>query len=217
MALQDVTQDRLLESAGIVFAEKGFEGATVREICDRAEANVASVNDHFGGKERLYIEAVKYAYQLLVERVPQPELPPDMPPADKLRAFIRMFLERVIVDREPGWICKLIMQEVFRPTAACIEFVEGFVRPTARALHGVLAELLPAGTSDQQRHLVAFSIIGQCLHHRMGRPIILLLLGEEEFKKLSVDLLVEHITAFSLAGMQYVTPAKVPAGEGAIL
>src|SRR3954451_22724831 len=42
------TRQRLLEVAGEVFAEQGFKNATVREICKRAEANVAAINYHFG-------------------------------------------------------------------------------------------------------------------------------------------------------------------------
>src|SRR5438552_12326711 len=63
MVAKDVTQTRLLEVAGQVFAEKGFDGATVREICQRADANIAAVNYYFRDKEKLYIEAVKSACQ----------------------------------------------------------------------------------------------------------------------------------------------------------
>jgi AcrR family transcriptional regulator len=47
------TREALLEAAAQVFAELGFRAATVREICQRARANIASVNYHFGDKENL--------------------------------------------------------------------------------------------------------------------------------------------------------------------
>jgi len=47
------TRARLLDAAREVFSEHSFQGATVREICRRAEANVAAVNYHFGNKEGL--------------------------------------------------------------------------------------------------------------------------------------------------------------------
>ena len=50
------TRNRILEAAGPVFATKGFRGSTVREICDAAKVNVASINYHFGDKSHLYVE-----------------------------------------------------------------------------------------------------------------------------------------------------------------
>ena len=48
MSLPDETQDRLLEAAGRVFAEKGYAAATVREILRVAEIkNIAAVKAEF--------------------------------------------------------------------------------------------------------------------------------------------------------------------------
>jgi len=57
--LPENTRDRLLAAAREVFAESGFKGATVREICRRAEVNVAAVNYHFNGKEALFMAALE--------------------------------------------------------------------------------------------------------------------------------------------------------------
>src|SRR3954467_5344605 len=60
---QTRTRQQLLEAAGQVFAEQGYRAATVREICLRAGANVASIHYHFGDKEKLYIEVLRYAHK----------------------------------------------------------------------------------------------------------------------------------------------------------
>jgi AcrR family transcriptional regulator len=48
------TEKRLLEATGAIFAEHGYRSATVRQICEKARANIAAVNYHFGDKEGLY-------------------------------------------------------------------------------------------------------------------------------------------------------------------
>ena len=48
------TRERLLSAAMRLFAEKGFDKATVRGICAAAGVNVALVNYHFKSKEGLY-------------------------------------------------------------------------------------------------------------------------------------------------------------------
>lgn len=50
------TKDLILEEAKKQFCEKGFEGASVRHICEAAGANVSAIKYHFGGKEGLYRE-----------------------------------------------------------------------------------------------------------------------------------------------------------------
>lgn len=61
------TQERLLDAAEDLFAEKGFEAVSLREITARAEANVAAVNYHFGSKENL-IDAVMGRHALPINR-----------------------------------------------------------------------------------------------------------------------------------------------------
>ncbi len=53
------TRQRVLEAAGEVFAEKGFERATIREIVERAGANLNAVNYYFRDKHGLYVACSK--------------------------------------------------------------------------------------------------------------------------------------------------------------
>ena len=67
------TRRQLLYAASEVFAEKGFRGATIAEICQKAKANTAAANYHFGSKEALYVESWRYAFDKSLQAYPPDE------------------------------------------------------------------------------------------------------------------------------------------------
>ena len=197
---QDDTRQRLLEAAGEVFAAKGFQAATVRDICGLAGVNLAAVNYHFGDKQRLYVEAVKQAHGSGGKHAP-PQWPSDMPPETKLRHYIEQMLVRLLDATRLAWHAQLMAREMTQPTEACTELVESYIRPGYELLNEILTELLPPDTSDTQRHLVAFSIVSQCLYFMIGEPVAVRLVGQEEFGTYDVARLSDHIARFSLSAL----------------
>jgi TetR/AcrR family transcriptional regulator, regulator of cefoperazone and chloramphenicol sensitivity len=194
------TKQRLLEAAEEVFATKGYEGASVEEITRKAGANRAAISFHFGGKERLYIETVKYAHRLCHQGVPFPEWPAGTPAVERLRGFIRTMVTRMVAEPDP-YATQVMMREMAKPTEACVEVVREYIRPIADILVGILDELLPPGTPHATHYLTGFSIIGQCLFYKQNRPVAALLMGPDEFTKLDADQIAEHITAFTLRAL----------------
>jgi AcrR family transcriptional regulator len=205
MSLDD-TRQHVLEAAGPIFAEKGFKAASVRAICDLAGANIGAVNYYFRSKEQLYIETVRLAYESCAGAAPMPTWPAGTPAGDRLRAFIRVFLTRLLNRDRPAWHTLLILREVSNPTpGACSEFVSNFVRPTFDVLQSILHDLLPAEVPQEKRHLVGASIVGQCLHYLHARHVLPLLVGEEA-RSYDVERLTDHITEFSLAALRGLYP-----------
>jgi AcrR family transcriptional regulator len=202
------TKDRILEAAGPIFAEKGFRNATVREICQAAQANLAAINYHFGDKERLYIEAVKRAHRARMDHATLPDWPPGTAPAEKLHGFVYMFLLRMLADDQASWHTHLMLRELAQPTAACAELVREFIRPHFDVLMSILAELVPPATSEIERHQIAFSVVGQCLHYRVAQPIVQLLISAEEYEQYDAERLAEHISHWTLTALGIVTPMR---------
>jgi len=55
------TKNKILDAADVLFADKGFNGTSLREITSQANVNLAAVNYHFGSKKEL-IKAVMSRY-----------------------------------------------------------------------------------------------------------------------------------------------------------
>ncbi len=206
--MDDLTDDprqKLLTAAGEVFAERGFRSATVREICGRVGANLAAVNYYFGDKERLYIAAVQAAHCSGANGPPR-IWPPGTPAAEKLRDFIFGMLSHILDDSRPAWHARLMMRELAEPTSACAALVEAYIRPMAQILGAILDELLPVETSEVERSMTAFSIVGQCLFYKVHRPIAEVLVGPAGYRQFQTARLAQHITQFSLAALGCSTP-----------
>ena len=205
----DDPRRRLLAAAGEIFAEKGYEGATVRDICRRAGANVAAVNYHFRDKERLYIEAVKGAACGSLEDTPLPAWPAGTPAEQRLRDFIRTMAGRLMRPDKPAWHARLMMRELSQPTSACAEWVRDYVRPHAEVLGGILEELMPPGTPRLRRWQTGFSIMAQCLFYMQCKPVVQLLLGDD-YARITPESVAEHVTAFSMAALGLKAPHARP-------
>ena len=121
----DDTRTRILNAAGPIFAEKGFQAARVREICEAAGVNLASVNYYFGDKEGLYAEVLRQAHCAADEHCPL-EFDPELPPREKLREFVRGFLMRLFDPEKPAWHGLLMARELFEPTEALDTLIERY-------------------------------------------------------------------------------------------
>src|SRR5688572_5334029 len=111
------TRRNLLEAAGRVFAAEGYRNATVREICRLAKANVAAVSYHFGDKRGLYKAVLGYAGTCAMETHPIGSDDPNRPAEERLGAFIRNYLARMLDEGRPAWHGQLIAREMFEPTS----------------------------------------------------------------------------------------------------
>jgi len=205
----DDTRQRLVDAAGRVFAEKGYAAAGVREICEMAEANVAAVNYHFGDKRSLYVTAVRHAQCCWDEDQPTCEWPADMPPVQRLREYIRTMIERRLSSQRPHWHLELMLRELARPTEACQEVVDDYIRPMADALRSILKDLLGEDFPEERGNLIGFSIVGQVMFYYVHQPIIRLLIGDDAYSQLTVEKLAAHIADFTLAALG-LAPTLIP-------
>jgi AcrR family transcriptional regulator len=179
----DETRARILQAAGEVFAGHGYKESTVRDICQKAGVNVASVNYYFGDKERLYIEAVKHARRLREQQEPLPGWAEDTPASAKLTMFITTLTRRMLGEQGDPWQTRLIMREIMEPTKACEEMVQEAFQPYFQILLGILAEMMPDDTPPHELHQLGFGVIGQCFYYRSNDKIVAMLVSAEELKR----------------------------------
>jgi AcrR family transcriptional regulator len=200
--LQEKTRQRLLEAAAEIFAEQGFHKATVREICALADANVAAVKYHFGDKEKLYSEVLKFAHGCALAKYPPSlGLPPDAPAEKRLYAFVLSFLQRLLDQGRPAWHARIISKEMAEPTGAMDTMVDEQIKPHFAYIRQVMIELFPRKTDDETIRLCCNSVIGQCLFYHFAQPVTRRLFPQRIFGMKDAPDVAQHITRLTLTGI----------------
>ena len=207
------TRQRILEAAGEIFAEQGFRNTTVRDICHLAGANIAAVNYHFGDKQALYLEVLRYAHHCSEEQYP-PNLGllPDPTPPERLHAFVRSFLLRIFDTGRPAWHGKLVSREMIEPTGALDMIVDEDIRPRAQALHAIVRSIIGRKAKQEEVWHCALSVVSQCLFYHHARPVIVRLNPRLKFNAAYIERLAEHITRFCLGAMRHWNATETKGG-----
>jgi AcrR family transcriptional regulator len=199
------TKKRLISAACTIFAKKGFRDATVAEICEKAEANIAAVNYHFGDKESLYDAVWHHAFDLTSAAFPiDGSLPENPQLEDYLYSYAFALMNRIFSEDEAGLFPKLLHQEMSNPTLALDRIAEEVLLPQSqflgRVVHAELREKIP----EEQIRLCMHSIIGQCAFFNFSRPLRERVIGKKSMTKKEIEQIAHHIATFSMGGLKEI-------------
>jgi AcrR family transcriptional regulator len=199
------TEQRLLEAAGAVFAEKGYRAATIREIIQRARANIAAVNYHFGDKEGLYAAVFRCAREACAERFPfvdEAAAGREASPRERLHRIVHSLLLRMLDQGRPAWQWKLMAREMMEPTGVLDEMVETTIRPDFGIVARLVSEVTGLPADDRRVRWCAGSVIGQAMFYRHAQAVVNRLHPEQRFEAKDLEELAEHITEFSYCALE---------------
>ena len=207
------TREALLSAATTVFAERGFQDSTVRDICQLAGANVAAVNYHFGGKEELYGEVV-----LAVSHTGEPpthmSLGSDVPAENRLEAHVRWLLKRLVSSGPSDPMGQIMGREMIQPTPALDRLVSEVFRPQSIWLKEVVRDLLGPGFPEATYLRGVMSIVSQIVFYKHCRPVLERMGAGFYPTPEMVEVQIRHIVDFSLAGFHGMRLAREQGGTG---
>jgi len=166
-ARSDETRRRLLEAATLVFAEKGFEKASTREIASRAKANIGSIHYHFGDKAALY-RAV-FAEHFNAEQQLDERLAGSLEPFEVVYRELHLRFLAAICGSS---FSRIMAREQFEPTG----LLGNRVIRELRRRHGLLVDAicrkLGVEKPDAEIQRLTFALIGMIVLFDHGRPLV---------------------------------------------
>ena len=128
------TASRIVSVAASLFAAKGYEGVSIKDISETAGVNIAAVNYHFDSKENLFLQIIEqFLSELFVsarKTLVSPQNPEDL--KVRLEIFVRQTIEAIIrqpdviliIQREMARSNAIFQKTILKHREALIEFLQ---------------------------------------------------------------------------------------------
>ena len=205
------TKEALLLAAGELFAERGYDGTSIRAIAEKAKANIAAINYHFGSKDALYASVlghvcrkVHFADAGYLESVR--EAASDQEKANILRDATRAVFAKDFAPGRPAWHTRMIMRSLMEPSPALQKVVHDVFHPEFEALKAIFRAARPTLTEEAAEFMV-FSLAGQEMFYSFAQSGVLILLGRRDYEPAFLEKAIEHVARCVTAALGLPAPS----------
>jgi AcrR family transcriptional regulator len=162
------TRAALLAAGRALFARRGYDGSSIRDITREAGANLGAVTYHFGSKRALYAAVLVHGLTPLVDRVGHAAGSPGSP-LERLDAVVDVFFAYVAVNPD---LPRLMMQEVAAGKTPPPELV-ALIRRNAGYVGGILTDGAKDGSMRAVHPMLgAVSIVSQPVFINVMSPVL---------------------------------------------
>lgn len=150
------TRALIIECAGNLIGNLGYEKVTSKAICQMAKVNLAAVNYHFGSRDGLYLAVLEevHDYFLNLETIKRLQ-ESHCPAKEKLERFFDFFLENVL--NEKSWYVKVWAREVLSPSEFVKEFISKQAMPKMNVVMKIFSEYTGLAEDDPKLYTCYFS------------------------------------------------------------
>jgi AcrR family transcriptional regulator len=155
------TKSRIIKESTTLFGKKSYAEVTIKDICQKAQCNIAAINYHFGNKEELYCEIFEQAYQKTIQTIAKKTV--NLPPRCELEALIDLRLESILFPTEKHSFSQLINQEIQTPSPIHQFITSKYLTLMFDRLKETIKACLGPSATPLQVQLSAFSVRSLCI------------------------------------------------------
>jgi AcrR family transcriptional regulator len=201
------TRAQLIEVAGRVFAQQGFDGATGQGICRRAGVNSAAIVYHFGGMAGLHRAVLEEAQRRLVTtEALAAAVQAERNPRRQLEAFLGLIVRALTSPVSQSWAGRLFSREWVTPSTVYGPAHDRALAARSRTLKSIVSALTGRPPGDPLVARGCISVMAPCaLLLLVNRRKLQRLLPQLNLTAESAPLITRHLVDFALAGLRAIS------------
>ena len=202
---------RILSSAGKLFASRGYNGVSMRELAQAAKVNLGAINYHFGGKRKLYhettmrlIEDIGPHFGPIIRRLRE-TVGAAAGDRDALAScaeqFLRDMLPAVLGKRSMRWQMAFLLREFHQPSREFPMILEERISPMHDAVGTLVAAAMRRDPDDATVRLGSQALIGQIMSFGASRTVVCARLGWSDYNRERIDIIADTLIPATLASL----------------
>jgi AcrR family transcriptional regulator len=197
----EATYNRILETAGKLFATSGFAETSSKAIAAKAEVDLASISYHFGSRSGLYQAVLAEAHRRLISMEVLQELTAaNLPARDKLKKVIEGMVEAAAGQK--GWHTRVLGRELLSPSSHLQVLQQNEVFPKFRLILGIISEITSIPPDDPALFRCAISVAAPCaMMLVVGRNVPAV---AEAVSSTPREALAAHLYHFAIGGLKAI-------------
>ena len=204
----EYTRQSIIKAAVTLFAEKGFERSSVRDIVTKARVNQAAINYHFKGKDGLYFEILKIAFERMTDNAElDAEKSKPLSREEALRSFVRHQLRPLLFQDETSCYIRMFAWESAHPSKVFRKFIATNSKSYLAAAVDVVRRFLPPNTQQRAALCAAICLMGQCSVFVRNRDLFAQDPFGMKIDEPFVDGLADLITRLAIGGLPHAADA----------
>lgn len=190
------TRRALIEAGIRLFGSQGFAATSIRQLAAEADANVAAIAYHFGGKDGLRLACAEEFGRRITTAISQTQALTDPSPTEArnaLKAFIRTMATLVIGAKDAGDLVPFMLRELAEDGPGIDVVYQKFAEPAHRRLCSLWARATGEDPDNAAVRLAIFALIGQLFYFRIGRRVVTRRMGWTAFGPAEIDQIIQTI------------------------
>lgn len=169
------TKTKLLKTAAALFARRGVDGVSTRELAKQAGVNLCAINYYFGSKQKLYEAVVDEVIATINGQLFNSKALPEekVSPQEEIKTIICRFFDFLCGNAISDVQAMLMVNEIFSPSTAYDNFYPKIIEPIHRRISYLTAKILRMDENEPEAMIITHTLFGQAIIFRIHKEALL--------------------------------------------
>jgi TetR/AcrR family transcriptional regulator, regulator of cefoperazone and chloramphenicol sensitivity len=203
------TRTSLIKAGLKLFALKGFDAVSTRELATQSGVNAASINFHFGSKTGLYAAVVDHVTghlaslykEALAPAATLPENATRHQAGEAVHSMVTRLIESLLMTPRSRWMSLLLQREFIDPTEAFDRIFEQALLPALESFARVVEAAGSKPRASLDNKALAFGVFVLVSAFSRNRAAFLKWSGKDAYTPQDADRISRAIADFTLNGL----------------